>query len=87
MKMKQIFRTNFTKRDKIINVGGLSGALVCFLIGWYIGMHHELTELTAAAWQEFNRWMMISDCFMAAGFILIAVVCIYNLVQNMKKEQ
>ena len=85
--MKQIFRTNFTKRDKIINFGGLGSALVCFLIGWYIGINHELTELTAAAWQEFRHWALISDCFMTAGFILIAVVCIYNLVQNMKKEQ
>ena len=85
--MKQIFRTNFTKRDKIINVGGLSGALVCFLIGWYIGMHHELTELTEVAWQEFRHWALISDIFITVGFVLIMVVCIYNLVQNMKKEQ
>ena len=85
--MKQIFRINFTKRDKIINIGGLGSALLCFLAGWYIGMNHELTELTAVAWKEFRHWALIRDSFMTVGFILIVIVCIYNLVQNMKKEQ
>ena len=84
--MKQIFRTDFTKRDIIVSLGGLGSALVCFLIGWYIGVNHELTELTAEAWQEFRHWALISDCFMVVGFVLTAAVSIYNSVQNMKKE-
>ena len=85
--MKQIFRKDFTKRDKMIDIGGLGGALMCFLLGWYIRMKHELNELTTEAWQEFRHWVFVSDCFMVAGFVLICAVCIYNLIQNMKREQ
>ena len=85
--MKQIFRKDFTRRDKIIDIGGLGGALVCLLLGWYIRASNELTELTTEAWQEFRHWIFISDCFMIAGSILVCVVCIYNLIQNIKREQ
>ena len=84
--MKQIFRKNFTKRDKIIGIGGIGGALVCFLLGWHISVTNELTELTTEAWQEFRHWAFVGDCFIAVGFILVSVVCIYNLIQNMKKN-
>lgn len=85
--MKQIFRRDFTKQDKIVSFGGLGSALVCFLIGWYIGLNHELTELTAEAWQEFRYWAFISDCFIAAGSILVSIVCVYNLIQNIKNDR
>ena len=85
--MKQIFRKDFTKRDIIIDSGGIGGALVCLLLGWYIRASNELTELTTEAWQEFRHWVFISDCFMIAGSILVCVVCIYNLIQNIKREQ
>ena len=84
--MKQIFRTDFTKRDKIINLGGFSGALICFLTGCYIGTSHELTELTTEALQEFNHWMMISDCFMVVGYIVTAALCIYNGSSRYRKQ-
>lgn len=85
--MKQIFRREFTKRDKIIDIGGIGGALVCFLLGWYVKMNNQLTELTTEAWQEFRHWVFVGDCFMVAGSIFVCVVCIYNLIQNMKREQ
>ena len=85
--MKQIFRKDFTKQDIIIDIGGIGGALVCLLLGWYIRATHELTVLTAEAWQEFRHWVFISDCLMIAGSILVCVVCIYNLIQNIKREQ
>lgn len=86
-KESKFFRKGLTKRDKIVMLGGLGGALVCFLLGGYISVSHELIELTTEALQEFHHWMLISDCFMAAGFVLAMMVCIYNLIQNLKKEQ
>ena len=85
--MKQLFRKDFTKQDKIIDIGGLGGALMCFGLGWYIRINHELTELTTEAWQEFRHWAFVSDCFMVVGFILVCIVCIHNLIHNMNRHK
>ncbi|MDO4530538.1 MAG: hypothetical protein Q4C06_01040 [Bacillota bacterium] len=85
--MKKIFRTEFTKRDKTISIGGIGGALVCFLLGIYIKHSHVLQEISAEAWQEFSRWHLIGDCFIGMGFILCACVSVYYLIQNMKAEK